>query len=401
MISWHLLNNLIEIDRSREKLLRLFLSGVARRIAITMLALFSPIYIYLSIKGFGYNQTIALLAVFTYFLVAFLIKLITLIYSEDLSRKIGFKKTIRASIIPFIVFIPVIIYASSYPILFIAASILFGLHNGFFWWGYHGYFVKTAEKDHLGKSIGEANFLETMAVVLTPFVGSLVTSLFGFNALFIAASLFMVLSLILLGSGSRRRQRRDINFSGVISLIKSHKSISIAYIGVGGEAIIYLVTWPLFLFLFFGKVISLGVIVSLASFFAAIFATAIGKWVDKQGERKIVSIGSPVLAFSWLIRFFSRSFQAFVITDAIRNFGQRMVAVPLNALSYKKALEAESAKAILFYETTSIIGVCVALLILIAWVLLGGLLKDAFIFALLFSALPMVAVYKKRLQNLK
>lgn len=90
-----------------------------------------------------------------------------------------------------------------------------------------------------------------------------------------------------------------------------------------------------------------------------------------------------------------------MVADTVRNFGQRMVSVPLNALSYKKALEAESAKAILFYETTQIIGVVTALVILIVLVLVGGSLKAGFIIAFFFSLLPMLSVYKKRLHNLK
>lgn len=81
----------------------------------------------------------------------------------------------------------------------------------------------------------------------------------------------MALALILLGSGREKRQRRDIDFSGVIKLIRTHKSISTAYIGIGGEAIIYGATWPLFLYLFFSKVISLGIVVSLGSLLAAVF----------------------------------------------------------------------------------------------------------------------------------
>lgn len=399
MLAWHLPNNLLYFHRPKDDLIHLFLSGVARRVAMTLLAIFSPIYIYLAIKNLGFSQPYAALSVLFYFLIVFIAKLVTLIYSEDLSRRIGFKGTIRISIVPFALFIPALIYASDYPILFLLTSILWGLHSGFFWWGYHGYFIKTGEKDHFGRSIGEANFLETVAAVLTPLLGSVVTNYLGFSVLFVLVALFMVISLLLLGKSREKRQKHDIQFKGVIKLIKVHKSVALAYIGAAGEAILYAVVWPIFLFLFFGKLVSLGIVVSLSALLAAIFATVIGGWADKQGERKIVSIGSLLLSISWLARVFSRSFQAFVAADTFRNFGQRMVNVPLNALSYKKALEAESAKAILFFETTSIVGIFISLIFLSIWMYLGGDLAGSFVLASLFSLLPLVAVFKKRLRD--
>lgn len=399
MISWRLSNNLFYFHRPKGDLIHLFLSGVARRVAVTLLAIFSPIYIYLAVKNLGFSQPDAILSVLSYFLIVFLAKLGTLIYSEDLSRRIGFKGTIRISMVPFALFVPALIYASDQPILFLFSSLLWGLHAGFFWWGYHGYFIKAGEKDHFGESLGKANFLETVAAVLTPLLGAVVTSYLGFSALFVLVALFMVLSLLLLGKSREKRQKHDIQFKGVMKLIRIHKSVALAYVGAAGEAVLYAVVWPIFLFLFFGKLVSLGMVVSLAALFAAVFATVIGGWADKQGERKIVSIGSPLLGISWLARLFSRSFRAFVVADTFRNFGQRMVSVPLNALSYKKALEAESAKAILFYETASIIGILISLILLSVWMFFGGDLAGSFVLASLFSLLPLVAVFKKKLRD--
>jgi MFS family permease len=155
----------------------------------------------------------------------------------------------------------------------------------------------------------------------------------------------------------------------------------------------------LFLFLSFSEVLELGWIVSLASLLAAILALLIGKWVDKQGERRVVSVGIPLMSASWLFRMLPRSISAFVSGDSIRNFGERMVTLPLNALTYKKALEAESAKAILFRETALMIGSFSSLLIFGLWVYFGGSLRSSFILAAIFALMPLVAVYKHRLTN--
>lgn len=162
MSAWHLPNNLLYFHRPKGDLIHLFLSGVARRVAVTLLTIFSPIYIYLAIKNLGFSQPHAILFVLFYFLIVFLAKLVTLIYSEDLSRKIGFKGTIRTSIVPFALFIPALIYASDYPILFLVTSILWGLHSGFFWWGYHDTLLKQEKKTILVRAWERRIFLRPL-----------------------------------------------------------------------------------------------------------------------------------------------------------------------------------------------------------------------------------------------
>lgn len=398
MIGWHLPLNL-NFFYTKGELKHLFLSGVARRITLILLALFSPVYIFQSAVALGATQSQAIIYVLSYFLLVYLTKIISLSISEDLSRRIGFKGTIWASSFPFFLFIPSIVFAAKYPILFLAAGILWGIHAGLFWWGYHGYFIKTGEKKHFGHSIGEAKFLETLAGVLTPFVGAILISLFGFSALFIFAGFVMVASLALLGKDHDKRQKRDIKFISVVKLLFTHKSITLAYAGTGAETVIYMFIWPIFLFLFFGQVVSLGIVVSLSSLIAALFALGVGDKVDRQGERKIVGVGSPLLFISWIIRTIKSSTPFFILADSVWNFGQRMVVLPLIALSYKKALEAESAKAILFREMAITLGQLASFLTIIAWIAIGGSISGSFVIAAIFSLFPLVSVFKRRIKD--
>ena len=396
MLFWNLPQK-IRIEKPKPDLMHLFLSGVSRRFAVAMLSIFSPIYIYRTLSDFGLSYSTSLIGVMLYYFFVIFVKLLTLNFSEDLSRKIGFKATIRASSIPFFIFIILLIYASKYPMLFIAAAVLWGLHTGLFWWGYHGYFIKSGERGHFGESIGEVGFLETLAVIIAPLAGGIIATIAGFGSLFILAALFMLISLTLLGKDNDKRQKRDVSFLEVFEAIKKHKSVSLSYIGNGGESIIYLIIWPLFLYFTFGEVLTLGEIVTAASLLAALFSVGFGRWADKQGERKLVGIGTPLVFISWILRFLSRNILGFIVSDGLWNFGERMVALPLNALTYKKAFEGGSAKAILFRETTMIIGCFIALTLIIAWIFSGGSLTASFILAAVFGAFPVLAIVRKRI----
>ena len=399
MLVWHLPTNLNFLQKPKADLMHLFLSGVARRVAVSLLTLFPPIYIYQIGRNLGFPTGPSIIMVLLYFFLGGGVKLITFTISENLSQKIGFKHMMWASGIPFLIFIPAIIFASSYPYLLILAGISWGVHAGFFWWGYHGYFVKTEEKEHFGQSVGEANLLETTASVLAPIGGALITNYLGFSPLFILSAVFLAASLIFLGKDHEKRQKRDIKFSEVLSLIKKHQYISLSYIGSSAEGIIYTDIWPLFLFLFFGQVISLGAIVSIASLMAAGFSVLMGGWVDRQGVRRIVAFGAPLTTLAWILRIVNKTFPIFVIADSIENFGARMVALPLNALTYKKAAEAEAAKAILFRETTLIIGALIVILVLMVWIYIGGNLAGSFILAAFFSIFPLLAIFKRKIHG--
>lgn len=399
MLTWDFQNNLNFFNYRKNELKPLLLSGAARRVAVTLISIFSPIYIYQIGQKYNLDSRYAIIIVLLYYVIAILSKIISLSFSENLSQKIGFKSMIWASFAPFVLFILSLACASLWPYLFISAAIFWGIHVGFFWWGYHGYFIKEGDDDHFGLNIGEARFLETAVAVLSPFLGALIISFLGFNALYIFSGVFMGIALLLLGKDHERRQRRDIKFSEVISLIKSHKSISLAYVGSSAETILYMIIWPLFLFRFFGQVISLGAVVSVSVFFAAIFSLALGRWVDRQGERRIISIGAPLVTLSWIIRIVKKSLPFFILADSVWNFGQRMVDLPLSTLTYKKGIEGGVARAILFRETAITIGGLLSLVLLIAWMLYGGRLEEGFMIAAVLSALPLIAVYKKRLQD--
>jgi MFS family permease len=395
MIFWPLPNGL-NFYSPKKDLMRLFFAGVARRLAITFLWIFTPVYIYRTLLLSGFSERFSILITLLYFFILFLSKGVSLILSEDLSQRLGFKGIIKLSFLPFFLFIPFIIMGNKNPIFFIVAAIFIGIHNGFYWWGYHGYFIKSSDKNHFGQSISVAGLLETVAIIIAPIIGALIATYLGFNILFLISGVCMLFSIVLLGKDHDKKQKRDINLSDVLNIVKKHKIMSVAYIGASVEGTINVIFWPLFLYLFFGEVISLGGIVTGAIFTASLFALLVGKKVDTQGEGKIVSMGAPLVAFSWLLKYIFLSPIFFMISDSLWNFGERMLGLPLNALTYKKAIEGKSsATAILFREMNLLVGSMLSV-ILIAFIVVWSTLKFVFIIACLSSLIPL-AVYKNNL----
>jgi MFS family permease len=385
--------------RPRGRLIRLFLAGVGRKVAITFLSIFSPLYIYQLYTRLGSSFKQAVLLVTFYFLLIYLTKIITIAFAEDLSRKIGFKKTMWFSAAPFTGLILSLVLSQFLPWLVFPGAIFWGMHAGLFWWGYHGYFVKTGDYEHFGEGIGEADLIQTLAASLTPIIGAIATSFLGFMAPFILSAVFMLLGLILLGTKKDTKQHHDVKVKEVLSLMWNRKLVSASYASFQADTSIYLIIWPLFLFLFFKSVISLGEIISISAFIAGILGIVAGRFVDKKGENKVVGAGSILLFFSWITKFFGRAASYFVGSEITRYFGFKFVDVSFGELSYKKATEKWFAHAMLFREFSFSIGGIFAVLIVATMVYFGFSLSTVFVAAAFITLTPLLAVLKGKIHG--
>jgi len=379
----------------KQGLMRLFWSRVLRQVGVSFLVFFSAIYVYKTAKLLSYDTKFSFLWVVLFYFLMFLSKQVFLSISENLSRSRGFKGIIKLSLLPYFLSTAFYVLGSNNLIFLLLAAVFWGIHASFYWWGYHGYFAKTEDRAHFGFGTGEQEFLETMAMILAPILGAGIISFLGFKFLFITSFVFMAVSVFILGRGNDKKQKHDVSFRQIVYLLWTHKSVSLAYVGEGVEDVFYSTAWPLFLFLLYGQVLNLGIIVTSSLFISAIFGIVIGSYVDKQGERTVVGIGTPIFSLSWLIRALGRSFPFFVLADTLRNFGERMVYLPLLELTYKKAAEGYVSKAIFFRELALGIGAMVALIIMAFLIYLDFEISQTFIIPFIFSLLPFISIIKK------
>ncbi|MBN1168564.1 hypothetical protein JXA63_01600 [Candidatus Woesebacteria bacterium] len=394
------LNTFINSDflyKPGKELSKLFLAGIARGAAISFLSFFSSVYIYQLFIEKGYGQQKAIYIIILFHLLIVILKQVFLGISENLSQKIGFTGTIRLSLIPFIILILSLVFSERYAYFIHLAGISWGIHAGLFWWGYHGYFIKIADSAKFGEGIGESEMLKTAVTIIAPLVGAVIIDLFGFQIAFVLSGLSMILGVFILGNDKNIKQKHDVKFFDAIKLLAAHKDVAIAYMASGAEGLIYVIVWSLFLYFFFDGVLGMGFVVSLALFLSAIFAIFIGKKIDKSAERNVLSLGSPLFSISWMIRVFSGSPFSFILSDALRNFSEKMVSLPLLGLSYKKGAEGLTSEAILFREIAIGIGAFMALVIIFIFIFLGIDFRQIFIFTAFLVLLPLIPIFSRKI----
>lgn len=383
--------------RPNKSLKKVFYSSILRQLSVSFLSVFSGVYVYEIFSMYGFEHKQSLYFVLLFYLVMILSKLTTFGFSEVLSRKIGFEGTIKLSLLPFLILIILIVLAKTNPFLVILASFFWGINAALYWWGFHGYFTKSADSTHFGAGIGELEMLKVFVVVSAPLLGALLINTLGFNALYLAAGIIMLISTVFVMGTEHLVQKHNVTIADTYKLILSHKWVSLSYVSIGVEGYYHFIGWQLFLFFFFGGVLGLGSVLTISLLLSALFLLFIGKKIDEQNERVLIKAGSPIMSLSWFLRVLGGSASLFVIADSVRHFSEKMVSLPLTAISYKKGLEGGVARAVMFREITVNLGGLFAILLAFVLIYAGLGLKEGFVIISVVMFIPLISVLLKKL----
>ena len=372
----------------------LFLSDYLRGVAISLLSLFSVIFIYKS-TGKLWGDQVALLAVPLFFLGLYSFKLIAGLGAENLAQKIGLKKQIYLGHLFLVLALACLFWAKSLPGLILPASLLWGLSAGFYWFGWHGLMAKVGQMGFFGRQLGTFGAAASIFSLWVPFLGGLVIAELGYPTLFLFSLAFVVLSLLALGRLAEEKTHVDTTLVEVFGLFKTHLPMFLAYFGESAAALLNSVALPLYLFLILKEELSLGGFFTLAIILAAAANFLIGRWVDFNGKDKPIVLGSVVFFLVYFGRAVVASVPGLLVLSVIANLGGNLRGIPLSVWSYEKALDGHSTgRAILFREMAIGLGEVAGclLLLLVIWSQVG--LNWAFLLAAILTLLPLLICRK-------
>jgi len=92
-----------------------------------------------------------------------------------------------------------------------------------------------------------------------------------------------------------------VSYGQVIDLIRSWPKDFVAFVGAGGENLIYSIYWPLFIYFIFQSQLDLGIFASVVTLLAAAASLVLGKRTDHRHQsRKYQKIGISSFGLSWL-----------------------------------------------------------------------------------------------------
>ena len=361
----------------QNSLSELYFSVVLKTLALSMVGIFIPVYMYKELN-YSLNQII-----YFFLIWSILFAVLTPVVAKFASR-FGLKHMIVASV-PFeISFIGVMLLMKTYNISYIYPAILYAISGTLFWTGFNIEFAKVTKKKNRGSEIGFLYFLVITAEILGPFFGGVILSYIGFSTLFYTASILLVTGVIPLLASKDDHVPVKFSFKNIYR--KRYARDMITFLGLGARYMSASVFWPLFIFIMLGSYFDLGALATGAGLITAFSSFFVGKLADRMDNKKMLDIGAIIHSITWTIRWFASSFFQLFIIEIASGLSFIFASIPFSSIFYNKMMKRNKVEYIVFREIGFTFGKVITLL----FVLLTGNLVVSFLVAGVASLAYMV-----------
>lgn len=313
-----------------------------------MVGVFIPIY-FLTL---GYKVA----DIFFFYIVNNLAILVFFFAAAYFAHFFGFAKTLAVRLAFLFANLFFLFNLKSYPDAFYLVSVLSAAEIAFYWFPLHVIFAKAISKNKIGEQVGNLVAIPGLIYALLPFIGASISALLGFKALFVISGVLYSASILPLLFVRRVPVEVTISIKKIFSYSRRFKQFFLyeAIMSFVGEIEGYIL--PIFLFLTFTNILSVGAMASLFGLGSAIFAVLIGDYADKFDKKKLFRAGSAAMLIIWLARFFALDQQSFLVLSTFAGFLGVMVSVPFTAMLYENAKKSDEEDFIIFQEIPSALG---------------------------------------------
>ncbi len=285
------------------------------------------------------------LAVFLFFFLA-----------DRIARSVGLRKTVLIGY-PFLFLYFFLLYTIDRygtPIYLIA--LVNALQASLYWFPLHIWITNASTTEEMGSNLGRFFAFSKTIGIFAPFISGFMVIYFGFQSVFILAGAIYLLSALPLLSLPEFPYKETLKLRNVFALSKKyHKYVAadiFENLREDAEAII----WPIFVYLSFRSILSIGYIGTIDSMGSVLFLLLVGKYADRMDKRKLMMAGAAIITAAWIIRFFAHTPIAFYMITLGVAFFEALILIPLNTVVYDAGKHEGGATFILFREFPVIIG---------------------------------------------
>lgn len=349
-------------------------------VASGLVGIFMPIY-FLTL-GYSVSQ-IFIFLLLNYFLLLFFIFIV-----GWFAHKFGLSKTLLVRLLVVILGLILLVNLKSWPEFFYLISVLNAVKIAFYWFPLHVIFAKSAENKAMGDHVGKLFALPGLAKLAAPLLGAGITFVFGFKALFVFAGVIYLISITPFLLISKIPIEVNINLSKIIDYTRRYKRYFIAefFLSISQEVENYIL--PIFIFLAFGNIFTIGFLATFLGLGATIFTLFIGKHSDRTDRKKVLRIGAVVMALIWFGRYLAADEISFYALSILAGFFGVLITVPFSSIFYINAKNNHIENFVIFREIPIFFGkmfVYGAGLILVSQIKLTFLLSAIpYLFLLIF-----------------
>lgn len=319
-----------------------YLMHSIKSLASALIGIYVPIYF----LKLGYGLT----NVFIYWLVYGVCVFLFCAAAAFISNKIGLKKIVIVSV--FLQFLYLYLLhrmgAIHIPIYFVA--ILSGLQAAFYWFPINNFFAKHSDEKKMGQKVGQLIAWPKILSLPEPILAGLVIIYFGFNYLFLVSGVLYLIALIPLINVPEIYSGVTFDVKNYWGLFKNNKRYFGAEFLENIREEMEAIVVPIFIFVTFASVLSVGIIGTVADLGAILFTLVVGKLTDTTNKRTLMKFGTFIMIFCWLARYFIQNQLIFYIASLVVGFTEILVLIPFNSIVYENAKKNHPAEFLLFRE---------------------------------------------------
>ncbi len=343
--------------KMKRQVKELFASTILVNLALSMVMIFEPIYLY----KIGYS----LQKIMLFYLITYLIYFLIMPLGGKFARKKGYELGMLVGTILFSLFYIGLFFIEQYSFLFYLVPFILALQKTFYWPAYHADFARFSDDSEEGREIGGLTMAVSLVYIIGPALAGFIIIQWGFGALFTFATIIFLASNIPTLITKEEFSKKDFSYKGAyLRLIsKKNRKSFIAYLGFGEELIV-LVVWPVFISIIITDIFDLGLIITLATLITSIITLYIGRITDSRNKKSILSLGASFYSLAWFIRIFIINQLGVFFVDTLSRLSKNVIAVPLTAITYERAKSRSIMKTVLFFEMSLVVGKLIALLLI-------------------------------------
>ncbi len=342
----------------KREITELYISVAIKNFAVSMIALFEPIYLYDKLG-------LSLAEIMLYFAAVYTLYLFLLPIGGKICARFGFEHSILYSAPISVLYFSTLYFAGETRALIYFAPVFLAVYKALFWPAYHANFARYTSLGKRGKRISRLGALNALVIVAGPLLGGMLITLFGFNVLFIIVAVLILVSVIPLFTTQEVFKPSSFGyFHAFARLFKSYyRRYTLGFMGYA-EELIKVTVWPIFIFVILKSYLSLGILSSMTIFLTAAFGLLIGRIVDKKGGRQILRFSTIGYSIVWFVRLAVQSTVGVFVVDGLSRLSGQGVGIPMQTLVYDKGTERGNLNFSVFFEMALVVGK-----MLIAWVL--------------------------------
>ncbi len=366
----------------RRQIGELYASTAIADLAISIVMLFEPIFLY-SVLGFSVEQVLWFMAA----VYAFYIVLIPV--GAKIINKFGYEHGILFSI-PFQILYWALLFGSEkYFSLIYFAPLVFAIEKSLFWPAFHASVARFARNGQRGREFSVLYAIVNIVFIVGPFIGGFLSENFGIRMAFAAASIIYFCSFIPLFTTKEIFVPKPYRFADTLALYRQFPKKFFGYLGFGEELLV-LTVWPIFMYIVVDNYQDTGTVATIATLAATVLALYVGKVTDVYSKRLLVKVGAFIYFLVWLSRFVVNNFWSMFAIDALSRTAKDVVFIPVSALTYERAEASHIMPYVVFFEQSLSVGKLLAALLGILVFALTGSFFLVFVLAALFTLLYML-----------